>query len=47
MARRIKYDHDTELFIKNSDCFKLYQTRLIEMALSQFEWHGMPETCNR
>ena len=47
MAKRIKYDHDTELFIKNSDCFKLYQTRLIEMALSQFEWHGFPETCNR
>lgn len=47
MARKIKYDHDAELFIKNSDCFKLYQTRLIEVALSQFEWHGFPETCNR
>lgn len=47
MGRRQRCDHDTELFIKNSDCFKLYQTRLIEMALSQFEWHGLPETCNR
>ena len=46
MARRIKYDHDTELLIKNSACRQLYKSRIMEYAMSQFEWHGFSETCN-
>lgn len=38
---------DTELFIANQEIYNYYRERLINVALSQFEWHGLPDTCDR
>lgn len=33
--------------VKNSEIYLYYKERLINLALAQFEWHGLPETCDR
>lgn len=38
---------DKNLVIENSEIYAYYRERLINLALSQFEWHGLPETCDR
>lgn len=38
---------DKQLVIENSEIYLYYRERLINLALAQFEWHGLPETCNR
>ena len=38
---------DKQLIIENSEIYRYYRERLINLALSQFEWHGLPETCDR
>lgn len=43
MSRR----EDKYLVINNSEIYSYYRERLINLALAQFEWHGLPETCDR
>lgn len=38
---------DKNLIIENSEIYIYYRERLINLALSQFEWHGLPDTCDR
>ena len=38
---------DKMLVIENSEIYRYYRERLINIALSQFEWHGLPDTCDR
>ena len=38
---------DKNLIIENSQIYTYYRERLINLALAQFEWHGLPETCDR
>lgn len=38
---------DKRLVIENSEIYRYYRERLINLALAQFEWHGLPETCDR
>lgn len=38
---------DTELVINNAEIYHYYRERLINVALASFEWHGLPETCDR
>lgn len=38
---------DKALFVDNQMIYRYYRERLINLALSQFEWHGLPETCDR
>lgn len=38
---------DKQLVIENSEIYAYYRERLINLALSQFEWHGLPDTCDR
>lgn len=38
---------DKHLVIENSELYQYYKERLINLALAQFEWHGLPETCDR
>ena len=38
---------DKKLVIENSEIYRYYRERLINLALAQFEWHGLPETCDR
>ena len=38
---------DKQLVINNSEIYRYYRERLINLALAQFEWHGLPETCDR
>lgn len=38
---------DTTLVIQNQEIYQYYRERLINLALSQFEWHGLPDTCDR
>lgn len=38
---------DKFLVINNSEIYRYYRERLINLALAQFEWHGLPETCDR
>lgn len=38
---------DKLLVIENSEIYLFYKERLINLALAQFEWHGLPETCDR
>lgn len=38
---------DKRLMIENSEIYQYYRERLINIALAQFEWHGLPETCDR
>lgn len=42
MKKRDKY-----LVIENTAIYQFYYERLINLALAQFEWHGLPETCDR
>lgn len=37
---------DQFLVINNMEIYNYYRDRLISMALSQFEWMGLPETCD-
>lgn len=37
---------DQNLVINNIEIYNYYRDRLITMALSQFEWHGLPDTCD-
>lgn len=43
MSRR----EDKFLVINNSQIYAYYRERLINLALAQFEWHGLPDTCDR
>ena len=38
---------DKELVVENSETYMYYIERLKNIALSQFEWHGLPETYDR
>ena len=38
---------DKQLVIENTEIYQYYRERLINMALAQFEWHGLPDTCDR
>lgn len=38
---------DKHLVIENSEIYRYYRERLINLALSQFEWHGLPETMDK
>lgn len=38
---------EKNLVINNSEIYRYYRERLINLALAQFEWHGLPETCDR
>lgn len=38
---------DKNLIINNSHIYTYYRERLINMALAQFEWHGLPDTVDR
>lgn len=38
---------DKRLVIDNSQIYSYYRERLINLALAQFEWHGLPETMDR
>lgn len=38
---------EKRLIVDNSEIYAYYRERLINLALSQFEWHGMPDTCDR
>ena len=35
-----------EIVIDNMEIYLFYRNRLENLALSQFEWHGLPETCD-
>lgn len=37
---------DKQLIIDNWEIYMFYRNRLENLALSQFEWHGLPETCD-
>lgn len=37
---------DENLVVQNSMIYRGYRERLINLALSQFKWHGLPDTCN-
>lgn len=38
---------DRTLAIENFELYSYFRERLINLALSQFEWHGLPETVDR
>lgn len=38
---------DKQLLIQNAELYSYYKERLINIALAQFEWHGLPDTCDR
>lgn len=38
---------DKNLVIENSQIYRYYRERLVNIALAQFEWHGLPDTCDR
>lgn len=38
---------DKRLVLDNAEIYRMYRERLINLALAQFEWHGLPETCDR
>lgn len=37
---------DAQLVIENWEIYMFYRNRLENLALSQFEWHGLPDTCD-
>lgn len=37
---------DRQLVIENWEIYQFYRNRLENLALSQFEWHGLPDTCD-
>lgn len=45
MAR--KSADDRRLEIENLDLYNTYRERLYNLALSQFEWHGLPDSVDR
>lgn len=38
---------DARLVIENIEIYNYYRERLVNLALSQFQWSGLPETCDR
>ncbi len=38
---------DFDLFISNQEIYQFYRERLINLALSQFTWNNLPDTCDR
>lgn len=42
-----KRNEDRRLEIENIELYQSYKERLINLALSQFEWHGLPDTVDR
>lgn len=38
---------DKRLIIENTEIYLHYKERLTNLALSQFDWHGLPDTCDR
>lgn len=38
---------DARLILENIEIYNYYRERLINLALSQFQWSGLPETCDR
>lgn len=38
---------DRQLLVQNTEIYRYYYERLVNLALSQFEWHGLPDTCDR
>lgn len=38
---------DKRLIIENTEIYQHYKERLTNLALAQFEWHGLPDTCDR
>lgn len=42
-----KRKEDVMLRVENSEIYSYYHNRLTNLALSQFEWHGLPETIDR
>lgn len=38
---------DERLIIQNVEIYNYYKERLVNLALSQFQWSGLPETCDR
>lgn len=42
-----KRKEDLALRVENSEIYAYYHDRLTNLALSQFEWHGLPETVDR
>lgn len=38
---------DRQLLVQNTEIYRYYYERLVNLALAQFEWHGMPDTCDR
>lgn len=38
---------DARLVIENIEIYNYYKERLVNLALSQFQWSGLPETCDR
>lgn len=38
---------DFDLFISNQEIYNFYRERLINLALSQFSYQGLPESCDR
>lgn len=37
---------DKRLIVNNIEVYNTFRERLINLALSQFEWHGLPDTCD-
>lgn len=38
---------DAQLFVDNLEIYHNYIERLVNLALSQFDWPGLPDTCDR
>ena len=36
-----------QLRIENTEIYQYYRTRLLSAALAEFEWHGLPDTCDQ
>lgn len=54
MAARLLYKgevamrrEDRNLIINNNEIYSYYRERIINICLSMFEWHGLPETMDR
>ena len=35
------------LRIENTEIYQYYRTRLLSAAMAEFEWHGLPDTCDQ
>lgn len=38
---------DAQLFVDNLELYHNYNERIVNLALSQFDWSGLPDTCDR